>query len=123
MKKIICHIVWLGILVVLMPVGPALADDGVVERTDVCRKGTVIIKTDDDMYVAAYQAGMVSEDHSPWADNESQPCSFFTGERVNGDLSGYGTVMLRNSSGRECEYVIEGSGFSMQDAVQILGCE
>ena len=47
----------------------------------------------------------------------------FGGERVNGDLSRYGTVTLTNSSGRACDDVIEGSGFSMQDAVQILGCE
>jgi hypothetical protein len=123
MRKITCHTVWFGILVVLVIAGPALADDGVVERTDVCRKGTLIIKTADDTYVAAYQAGMANEDHSPWSDNENPSCSFFAGERVNGDLSGYGTVTLTNSSGRACDYVIEGSGFSMQDAEQILGCE
>ena len=123
MKKIICHIIWLGILVVFTFAGPALADEGVVERADVCRKGKVIIKTADDMYVAAYQADMAGEDHSPWSDNENPPCSFSPGERVDGDFSGYGTVTLKNSSGRECDYVIEGSGFSMQDAEQILGCE
>jgi hypothetical protein len=36
---------------------------------------------------------------------------------------GYGTVTLTNSGGEACDDVIEGSGFSMQDAEQILGCE
>jgi len=49
MKKRTFHTGWLGILVVLMLAGPARADEGVVERTDVCRKGTVIIKTADDV--------------------------------------------------------------------------
>jgi len=123
MRKITCHTVWFSMLLVLMIVGYALADEGVVERTDACRKGTLIIKTADDTYVAAYQADMANEDHSPWSDNENPPCSFVAGETVLGELSGYGTVTLTNSGGAACDYVIEGSGFSMQDAEQILGCE
>ena len=123
MRKITCLAVWGCIVMPLMLAGPAWADEGVVERTDVCRKGTLIIKTTDDMYVAATQADVDDLDPTPWSDDSEPKCSFFAGEKVNGDLSGYGTVTLRNSSGRECDYVIEGSGFSMQDAVQILGCE
>jgi hypothetical protein len=118
-----CNAVCFSTLVVHMITGYAVADEGVVERTNVCRKGTLIIKTADDMYVAATQAGVDDLDPTPWSDDSEPQCAFFAGERVNGDLSGYGTVTLINSSGKECDYVIEGSGFSMQDAVQMLGCE
>jgi hypothetical protein len=110
-------------LAVLVTAGYAPADEGVVERTDVCRKGALIIKTADDIYVAAYQEDMAGESHSPWSDNENPPYAFFAGNRVFGDLSGYGTVTLTSSGGEACDYVIEGSGFSMQDAEQVLGCE
>jgi len=65
---------------------------------------------------------MADEDHSPWSGNEDPPCGFSAGERVSGDLSGVGAVTLTNDSSKECDYVIEGSGFTMQDAEQILGC-
>ena len=107
---------------VLRP-GRSLADEGVVQRTNVCRKGTLIIKTTDDEYVAAIQEGLDTFDHTPWTDDNNPRCAFFAGDRVQGDLSGAGTVTLTNSSGKACDYVIEGSGFSMQDAVEILGCE
>jgi hypothetical protein len=115
--------IWFTMAVILFAAGPVLADDGIVERTDVCRKGTIIIKTSDGVYVAAYQESMADEDHSPWSGNQNPPCSFFAGETVKGDLGGVGTVTLTNSSGRECDYVIEGSGDTMQDAEQMLGCE
>ena len=115
--------VWLTMAVILFAAGAVLADEGVVERTDVCRKGTLIIKTSDGSYVAAYQEAMAYENHSPWSGNKNPPCSFFAGETVQGDLGGVGTVTLTNSSGRECDYVIEGSGDTMQDATQMLGCE
>jgi hypothetical protein len=115
--------IWFTIAVIFFTAGPVLADDGIVERTDVCRKGTLIIKTNDGSYVAAYQETMADEDHSPWSGNENPPCSFFAGEVVQGDLGAVGPVTLTNSSGRECEYEIEGSGDTMQDAEQILGCE
>ena len=116
-------IVWLTIVMVLFTAGVVLADEGVVERTDVCRKGTLIIKTTDDTYVAAIQEGIDTFDHTPWNNDNNPSCAFFAGDRVQGDLSGVGTVTLTNSSGKTCDYVIEGSGFSMQDAEQILGCE
>ena len=115
--------IWITILVFFFMTGAVQADDGVVERADVCRKGTIIIKTTDGEYVAAYQEAMANEDHSPWSDNEDPPCAFYAGERVSGDLGGAGTTTLTNSSGKTCDYVIEGSGFTMQDAEQILGCE
>jgi hypothetical protein len=114
---------WSGILAILFAAGAVLADEGVVERIDVCRKGTLIIRTADNLYVAAYQETMAGEDHSPWSGDKNPPCSFFAGEPVQGDLSGVGPVILTNSSGRECNYVIEGSGDTLQDAEQILGCE
>ena len=114
---------WITILLVLCTAGAVLADEGVVERTDVCRKGTIVIKTSDGGYVAADQETMADEDHSPWSNDENPPCSFFAGEHVSGDLGGVGSVTLTNSTGRECDYVIEGSGDSMQDAEQALGCE
>ena len=114
---------WTAILMAFFTVGSVLADEGVVERTDVCRKGTIVIKTTDGMYVAAYQEDMAEEDHAPWSDNESPPCGFSAGELISGDLGSPGTTTLTNSSGRVCDYVIEGSGFTMQDAEQILGCE
>lgn len=120
---IAANTLWLVSLMLFFTVGSVLADGGVVERTDVCRKGTLIIKTTDGEYVAAYQENMAEEDHSPWSDNEDPPCAFFAGDQVSGDLGGAGTTTLTNSSGKECDYVIEGSGFSMQDAEQILGCE
>ena len=66
---------------------------------------------------------MANGDHSAWSDDEDPPCEFFAGDRVSGDLGGPGTTTLTNSSGKECNYVIEGSGDTMQDAEQILGCE
>ncbi len=114
---------WFAILMIFFTAGAVLADDGIVERTDVCRKGTIVIKTSDGGYVAADQETMADEDHNPWSNDENPPCSFFVGEHVSGDLSGVGPVTLTNSSGRECDYVIEGSGDSMQDAEQALGCE
>jgi len=115
--------IWFTIAVILFAAGTVLAEEGIVERTDVCRKGTIVIKTTDGEYVAADQETMADEDHSPWSGDKNPPCSFFAGEAVQGDLSGVGTVTLTNSSGRECNYVIEGSGDTMQDAEQILGCE
>ena len=115
--------VWFTILIVLCTAGAVLADEGIVERTDVCRKGTLIIKTSDGTYVAAYQEAMADEDHNPWSNDANPPCSFFAGEHVYGDLGGAGAVTLTDSRGRKCDYVIEGSGDSMQDAEQILGCE
>jgi hypothetical protein len=94
-----------------------------VERTNVCRKGTLIIKTNDETYIAAIQEGLDTFDPPPVTDNDNPRCAFFAGDRVQGDLSGVGTVTLTNSSGKACAYVIEGSGDSMQDAEQILGCE
>jgi hypothetical protein len=117
------NIVWLTIVMAVFTAGAVLADEGVVERTNVCRKGTLIIKTTDNEYVAAIQEGLEGEDVSPWTDNDNPVCAFFAGDRVHGDLSGVGTVTLTNSSGKACDYVIEGSGDSMQDAEQILGCE
>ena len=115
--------VFLILLLAFVFIGSVQADDGVVVRTDVCRKGTIIIKTTDGEYVAAYQEAMAEEDHSPWSDNQDPPCAFYAGERVSGDLGGAGTTTLTNSSGKQCDYEIEGSGFTMQDAEQILGCE
>ena len=66
---------------------------------------------------------MADEDHNPGSDNEDPPCGFSAGERISGDLGNPGTTTLTNSNGKECDYVIEGSGFTMQDAEQILGCE
>jgi len=100
-----------------------LADEGVVQRTNVCRKGTIVIKTTNDEYVAAIQEGLDNLYQTPWTDNDNPGCVFFAGDRVHGDFGGVGTVTLTNSSGEACDYVIEGSGFSMQDAEQILGCE
>jgi hypothetical protein len=115
--------VWFTMAVILFAAGTILAEDGIVERTDVCRKGTLIIRTSDGSYVAAYQETMADEDHSPWSGNKNPPCSFFAGEAVQGDLGSVGPVTLASSSGRECDYVIEGSGDTMQDAEQSLGCE
>ena len=114
---------WFAILLIFFTTGNVLADEGTVERTDVCRKGTIVIKTSDGGYVAAYQETMADEDHDPWSNDGSPPCSFFAGEHVSGDLSGVGPVTLTDSRGRACDYVIEGSGDTMQDAEQILGCE
>ena len=119
----IAKTIWFAIAVILFAAGSVLADDGIVERSDVCRKGTLIIKTNDGSYVAAYQETMADEDHSPWSGNKNPPCSFFAGETVQGDLGAVGTVTLTNSTGMQCDYVIEGSGDTMQEAVQILGCE
>ena len=116
-------IVWLTIVAAIFTAGAVLADDGVVKRTNVCRKGTHIIKTADDEYVAAIQEGVDTFDHTLWNEDNNPSCSFIAGDRVQGDLGGVGTVTLTNNSGKVCDYVIEGSGFSMQDAVQILGCE
>ena len=113
----------LAIGVILLTAGSAMADEGVVERTDVCQKGTLIIKTADNAYVAATRDDTGSEDLGPSADDGTPRCAFYTGDRVRGDLSGAGPVTLTNSSGTACDYVIEGSGFTMQDAEQILGCE
>jgi hypothetical protein len=117
------HTAWLTLLLVLFTTGAVLAEEGIVVRTDVCRKGTIVIKTRDGGYVAAYQETMAEEDHSPWSNDENPPCSFFAGEHVSGDLSGAGPVTLTDVRGRECDYVIEGSGDTLQDAEQILGCE
>jgi hypothetical protein len=111
------------VLMTVFAAGTVLADEGVVERTNVCRTGTLIIKTTDDTYVAAIQEGLDTFDHTPWTDDDNPRCAFFAGDSVQGDLSGAGTVTLTNGSGKACDYVIEGSGFSMQDAEQILGCE
>jgi len=123
LKKHVANMARATILVAVFMVGPVLADEGVVERTNVCRKGTLIIKTTADEYVAAIQEGIDTADNSPWTDNDNPGCAFLTGDRVQGDLGGAGTVTLTNSSGKACDYVIQGSGFSMQDAEQILGCE
>lgn len=122
-KKITVNAMAVTILAFLCMAGPALADEGVVERTNVCRKGTLIIKTTDDMFVAATQAGIDEFNQTPWSDDSEPKCSFFAGESVSGDLGSAGTVTLANTSGKSCDYVIEGSGFSMQDAEQMLGCE
>jgi len=103
--------------------GAALADEGIVERTAACRKGTLIIRTTGNVVVAAYQEAMADEDHSPWSDNENPPCAFSAGQQVTGDLGSVGTVTLTNSSGPESDYEIEGSGDTLQDAEQNLGCE
>ena len=116
------NMAWATILVAVLMAGPVLADEGVVERTNVCRKGTLIIKTTDDEYVAVIQEGIDTADNSPWTDNDNPKCSFFSGDRVQGDLGGAGTVTLTNSSGKACDYVIQGSGASMQTAEEILGC-
>lgn len=116
-------IVWCTIMVAVLAAGPVLADEGVVQRTNVCRKGTLVIKTVDNEFVAAIQEGLDNVDQTPWTDNNNPRCAFFAGDRVQGDLNGAGTVTLTNSSGKACDYVIEGSGFSMQDAVEILDCE
>lgn len=73
--------------------------------------------------MAAIQQGIDTIADTPWTENDTPRCSFFAGDRVHGDLSGAGTVTPTNSGGKACDDVIEGSGFSMQDAVQILGCE
>ena len=68
---------WITILLVLCTTGAVFADEGVVERTDVCRKGTIVIKTSDGGYVAAYQETMADEDHTPWSNNENPPLLLF----------------------------------------------
>jgi hypothetical protein len=122
-NTIAVNAIWIAILIFFFAVGPVLADEGIVERADVCHKGSIIIKTTDDVYVAAIQAGLDDVDQTPWSDDSEPKCSFFAGERVHGDLSGAGTVTLTNSSGRACDYLIQGSGTSLQDAEQALGCE
>jgi len=122
-KTMAVYTVWLVILATFGTARSVLADEGVVERTNVCHKGTIIIKTSDDEYVAAIQEGIDTIDDTPWTENDTPRCSFYLGDRVHGDLSGVGTVTLTNSSGKACDYVIQGSGFSMQDAEQALGCE
>ena len=116
-------VLWFALLMIFFATGTVLADEGIVERTDACRKGTIVIKTSDGFYVAAYQETMADEDHNPWSNDANPPCAFFAGEHVYGDLNGAGPVTLTDGRGRECDYVIEGSGDSMQDAEQILGCE
>ena len=44
----------------------------------------------------------------------------FAGDRVYGTLRITGTRTPTNSSGKTCDYVIEGSGFTVQDAEQDL---
>jgi len=114
---------WFAILTVFFAAGAAMADEGVVARIDVCRKGTLIIRTSANLYLAAYQATMAHEDHNPWSHNKNPPCTFPVGERLSGDLNRVGTVTLTNSSGRQCDFVIEGTGDTVPDAEQILGCE
>jgi hypothetical protein len=122
-KMIAAYAAGLAMGVVLFAAGSAMADEGVVERTDVCHKGTLIIKTADNAYVAATRNDSDNENFGPSADNDTPRCAFYSGDRVRGDLSGAGIVTLTNSSGTACDYVIQGSGFTMQDAEQILGCE
>ena len=112
-------------LIVLMPVnGVTLAYSGeaVVLRTNICRKGTLIMKTTESEYVAAVQEAIGSRYDGPWADTRRPKCSFFPGEKIYGDVNSVGTVSLTNTSGKECRYIIEGSGYSMQDVEEILGC-
>ena len=47
------NILWGTLLVAIFAVGPVLADEGIVQRTNLCRKGTIVIKTNGNEYVAA----------------------------------------------------------------------
>lgn len=115
-------ILWATLLVAIFAAGPVLADEGVVQRTNLCRKGTIVIKTNGNEYVAAVREGMGSKRDTPWRDSKTSRCAFFPGDRVVGDLTGFGTTTLTNSTGQECDYEIEGHGYSMQTAEEILGC-
>lgn len=48
LKKNAVNIVWLSLLVAGFTAGSVRADEGAVARTNVCHKGTIIIKTTDD---------------------------------------------------------------------------
>ena len=101
-------------MVAIYAAGAVLVDEGVVARTNHAVKIARIIETTDDIVVAAIQEDLDNLDQTLWTDNNNSRCSFFAGERVQGDLSDAATVTLINNSGSACGYVVEGSSVSMQ---------